>query len=439
MDTTWNGEVRVLKPIEIAENVTLRVAPGSRVTFASRAGITVNGTMEALAEGERPIRLGSSLAQPYPSSWVGITVNGRLVFSNVSIAHATEAIVLQRDAEGMLSTAIFSDNTIPMHVYQARLSATGCNFGERSVRFTNPLNVSIHASTLTIDVKDPASHILIQRSILSKANFKGYGNNNISILESTLPSGAVFFGRTQHGDGKIADVTLERNVVSNNDGPGISIGYGGEGAERVTIKMNTITNSEHGLWIATQGSVDVIENSIHSNRKAGLMMGVAGYPATVTARSNLISKNAGFGIYAGATGLSLIKNDIVGNSAGGMEGVLVEVPAELNYWGHPSGPHHLSINPEGQGDSIRVIESDFIPWATERQTPLSVPVGVTSPSPTQAPSPQPFPTTPYVSLPTVPPSAVLAEAEPPAEAPYPSFFVVLALLAVLAAIRKRGG
>ncbi len=39
--------------------------------------------------------------------------------------------------------------------------------------------------------------------------------------------------------------------------------------------------------------------------------------------------------------------------------------AENNYWGHPSGPYHPTLNPGGQGDTLLSDSVLFIPWLTE--------------------------------------------------------------------------
>jgi hypothetical protein len=57
-----------------------------------------------------------------------------------------------------------------------------------------------------------------------------------------------------------------------------------------------------------------------------------------------------------------------GHGSGCIVEVLTEVNATLNWWGHPSGLYHPTLNPNGRGDRIanNVI---FKPW-------LNAPVGI---------------------------------------------------------------
>ncbi len=47
-----------------------------------------------------------------------------------------------------------------------------------------------------------------------------------------------------------------------------------------------------------------------------------------------------------------------------LEALMVELNARENFWGHPSGPHHPEMNPEGKGDKIS-NHVKFAPWLGE--------------------------------------------------------------------------
>jgi hypothetical protein len=61
-------------------------------------------------------------------------------------------------------------------------------------------------------------------------------------------------------------------------------------------------------------------------------------------------------------------NVIVGNEGPVIDfalGYHVTLDARNNWWGHPSGPYHPTLNPTGQGDTLLSDSVLFIPWLTE--------------------------------------------------------------------------
>ncbi|TEU05952.1 PKD domain-containing protein, partial [Candidatus Bathyarchaeota archaeon] len=94
---------------------------------------------------------------------------------------------------------------------------------------------------------------------------------------------------------------------------------------------------------------------------------------------NSISHNT-FGIfYEGDTDHTVYYNDIYSNQHGmdADETFTATVNAEYNYWGHETGPHHISLNPTGEGNPVggNGINIDFISF-------LTAPIGYINTRPT---------------------------------------------------------
>jgi hypothetical protein len=65
---------------------------------------------------------------------------------------------------------------------------------------------------------------------------------------------------------------------------------------------------------------------------------------------------------------TFFENIITGNSGNTVAYVPSEpnfIDARNNYWGHPSGPYHPTLNSAGQGDTLLSDSVFFIPWLTE--------------------------------------------------------------------------
>lgn len=98
----------------------------------------------------------------------------------------------------------------------------------------------------------------------------------------------------------------------------------------------------------------VIGNHVHGNTDWGL--GVSLGVSEVTVRGNRFADNV-VGVFAGASGLSVHRNDIMGNSALGVDAA-AQCDARWNWWGDPSGPGGAG---PGTGDAVTPTV-DIDPW-----------------------------------------------------------------------------
>jgi hypothetical protein len=66
--------------------------------------------------------------------------------------------------------------------------------------------------------------------------------------------------------------------------------------------------------------------------------------------------------------LGVIDSNVIVNNVGQTINPLfdnMQVDARNNWWGHPSGPYHPTLNPSGQGDTLLSDSVLFVPWLTE--------------------------------------------------------------------------
>ncbi|MDH4268921.1 MAG: hypothetical protein OEV52_01230 [Dehalococcoidia bacterium] len=146
--------------------------------------------------------------------------------------------------------------------------------------------------------------------------------NTVSGIRDTGSYENAAIGANTYDSGASLEVTIEGNHLAGGgvtDADGISIGVeGADGSIAATITNNTVSGWDYGIRL--NGALVDAANS-HAN-------------------DNNISGNDVFGVYNGATGT---------------------LNATCNWWGHASGPHHPTANPDGEGDDVsdKVV---FTPW-----------------------------------------------------------------------------
>ena len=127
-------------------------------------------------------------------------------------------------------------------------------------------------------------------------------------------------------------VSIDHSVFSQNHVYGLSQAGGTTSVARTTFQ----DNEGRGVYV-DNGLLDIRECDFYRNKTAGL----SARNSDVRVESSAFTGNAGFGIQ------NLTPQSVI--------------HAANNWWGHPSGPNHPSLNPDGEGDPV----SDgvaFIPW-----------------------------------------------------------------------------
>ncbi len=134
--------------------------------------------------------------------------------------------------------------------------------------------------------------------------------------------------------------TIENNIISANSESGIYLQSSeGKFVSSISISGNTLSTSLMGIRVHGQVSTNIAQNSISYND-----IGVC---------------------FENASGVFLIQfNDVYGNICGMNVSASEPINAEYNYWGDPSGPYHVSLNPSGKGNLVQSdgVNLDFIPF-----------------------------------------------------------------------------
>ncbi len=129
-----------------------------------------------------------------------------------------------------------------------------------------------------------------------------------------------------------ANVTVDNNVISNNQGV-----------------ASTDGSTSAGLLVSTffaAGTNALITNNELTNNTTGIAVGYdASDVSTVVANNNNIYDNTSFGVSSTAP----------------------TVDATNNWWGDASGPQHSTLNPGGTGDAVSDYVS-FDPWIGKAET-----------------------------------------------------------------------
>jgi hypothetical protein len=146
------------------------------------------------------------------------------------------------------------------------------------------------------------------------------------------------------------------NVVENGVAT-ISTGAIGLAGNRGNIGYNIIRNyvNAHGGTINSHSNgMPSPQVRVHHNTITGNVSLDTLCPSVLTTidlwpllDSNQISGNSG---------------NTIGPNPNYPEGI---INARNNWWGHPSGPYHPTLNPAGQGDTLLSDSVLFIPWLTE--------------------------------------------------------------------------
>ncbi len=304
-DTIWtltDSPFVVSKDITVHPNVTLTIEPGVEVKFGGDFSLLVEGSLSASGAENNTIIFTSNKDQPGAGDWNTIKFNG------------TEPSTLAYCVVQHAKNAITVENS--------GVNIENCEIG------TNSLN------GITI--------------VNSSAEVKG------SEIANNFGSGVCITGDNQ--------VTIQNNTISSNANGVLLTGNLTTG---VTILENIVmSNTQSGIQLDADDYSDlVIINNIISANKNGFS--VSGQASTYITKNSISYNNIGI-FYKGGKDHVAYYNDIYGNEYGMDIASNATVNAEYNYWGHESGPYHVSLNPSGKGDPVggNGVNLDFIFFLT---------------------------------------------------------------------------
>jgi len=137
-------------------------------------------------------------------------------------------------------------------------------------------------------------------------------------------------------DCTITNNTCENNTYSSNSGSGISFLF----SSNCTITNNTCENNDHGIWLYESSTCTLTNNTCSSNNRNGIYL-------RASSQDNMAHYN------------NIFNNTEYGINASNNNGYTIN--ARNNWWGHPSGPYHSTLNPDGIGNEVSDYVN-FYPW-----------------------------------------------------------------------------
>lgn len=319
-------------------------------------------------------------------------VEGSTIKNNIVVGNERAGIYMYQSDHNTIANNVIKDNTLGIHMvrggyasssscnyntivgnlienntstgislitsYGQANAATGNLFLDNIIRENGGTGISIQggvwvANTIEgntisghnsfgIDNNGGAQNNIIRNNIIDDNNRGGYGGAGVARGDGIRLQNftASSFNETRATFGNV----IEGNTITNHFN-GINLrgsthfGNGDFWHYDNVIRDNTIT-SNTGNGIVVRASIDnLIEgNSITNNNRRGI---------SFEADSRVASRDDG------ASNNRVVGNMIYGN---GQYGVYagdksVDNDARGNYWGHNSGPEHVS-NPDGQGDKV---------------------------------------------------------------------------------------
>ncbi len=237
---------------------------------------------------------------------------------------------------------------------------------------TSPLSIAgsagaaVYDNTFVESIARVRQHAVVT---LNANTFSGYVPDTIAFIDVTSDAGVTIDGNTLH--------------IDNTSGtrPAISIQPDSTpaGGTAYAISNNILTGSDAGtgIKVSTGNSADIPDITITDNTVARFERAVdlnnTIYPGSTiiaTINGNTLTGNV-YGILADVHGMANVvlahNNCIAGNTTAGIycSNVGNVIDATDNYWGHRTGPSHLT-NPDGLGDRIwcsdAAAEINFEPW-----------------------------------------------------------------------------
>ena len=194
-------------------------------------------------------------------------------------------------------------------------------------------------------------------------------NSGLVLLFNTntgLYIGDAYFA-TNSGGLKAEGATF--SALNNTTG-----GWNGIQFQRYSLDNSYLSGSvvEYG---GLQGNIGINNTALPYIDSCIIRYGTTGIFATGSQVNTVITKNHiqsnGVGVYATNNANPVIggslgnANSIDANTSFGVQNTTTSfnVNALYNWWGSPSGPHHVTLNPAGLGDNVSSYV-DFDPWRT---------------------------------------------------------------------------
>ena len=317
-DTIWtltDSPFILSKNITVYPTVTLTIEPGVQVRFGGYFSLIVEGSLSAIGEENNTITFTSNKDQPGTGDWIAIEFSGTepSTLTYCSMQYAINATTIEN----------------------SNVKIENCEIANNSQN-----GIAIENSIVEVKYNEIANNL--------ESGICITGNNQVNIQNNTISAnknGILLTGSSTTG------VSITENIVMSNTQSGIQLNV--NGYSDPTIVNNILSANNIGFYITGQANTYITRNSISYNT-----IGIH---------------------YEESTDHTAYYNDIYGNQYGMNVGVSFNaiINAEYNYWGHESGPHHISLNPTGKGNPVggNGINLDFIFF-------LTAPIGYINTRPT---------------------------------------------------------
>jgi len=315
-DTIWtltDSPFVVSKNITVSPNVTLTIEPGVEVRFGGEFSLIVMGSLSARGAENSTITFTSNKDEPEAGDWETIKFNG------------TEPSTLAYCVMQYARNAITIENS-NVKIEECKISTSSQN------------GIVIVNSTAEVRHNEIANNL--------ESGIEITGNNQVTIQNNTIRSnadGILLTGNFTTG------VSITENIVMSNTQNGIQLNA--DAYSNIIILDNILSANNKGFYASGQANTYITRNSISYNT-----IGI---------------------FYERGEDHTACYNDIYGNDYGMDVSSNTTVNAEYNYWGHESGPYHISLNPTGKGDPVggNGTSLDFIFF-------LTAPIGYINERPT---------------------------------------------------------
>ncbi|MEM3874265.1 MAG: right-handed parallel beta-helix repeat-containing protein [Candidatus Bathyarchaeia archaeon] len=296
IDTVWtlvDSPFILTGNVTVNKNVTLIIEPGVEVKFGGKFSIIVNGRLVAKGtqEFDRLIKITSNKETPKPGDW------GTLYFNGTG------------QPPSLLENCIIEYGT----------SGTTIADGELTI-LSSVLRLNSENGVLALNGSATIGHNnLIYNNTASGINVSG-GNVIVRASNVTLNGEGI----TLTGNLTTSNINITQNIITNNT-YGIKLDMKGHNRESFVIEKNKVHSNDYGFYVSANNTF-ITRNYIYNNSRAGIFYGQGTHEAHF--------------------------NDIYNNTYG-IEVADATVNATYNYWGHWSGPYHVSLNPRGKGNPVK--------------------------------------------------------------------------------------
>ncbi|MGF3573693.1 MAG: right-handed parallel beta-helix repeat-containing protein [Candidatus Bathyarchaeia archaeon] len=211
-------------------------------------------------------------------------------------------------------------------------------------------NVQLNSNVLTLNSNDG---IRVESTAHNCSIYNTYATSNIATLNGAC--GIDIDAYIGYNNGYLYDVYISGNIVKAND-----------------IGIFARAPQNHSL---TQYDVSIMNNVVSGSTWAGIMIegwNEGGLISNITGNS-VAYNQIGIRYNRVTQGNIAHYNDIYNNTYGMNVTLGATVNAENNYWGHPNGPYHSSVWPEGGGNPVNGngVDLDFIPFLTTNQSTIN--------------------------------------------------------------------